>query len=97
MAPMSMPRPKRASGSRRADSESSLRSASGELVLPKWKDAVGGKADDAFTTYAPSGQLREGAFIAHAKFGKGLVVEVDGSKASILFEDGVKKLVYGLV
>ena len=89
-----MPRPKRASASRRADSDSASR-GSGEMKLPKWKDAVGEKPDAAFAAYAPSGQLREGAFVLHAKFSKGLVVEVDGSKASILFEEGVKKLVYG--
>ncbi|MEZ4408665.1 MAG: hypothetical protein R3A52_19660 [Polyangiales bacterium] len=34
--------------------------------------------------------------MAHPKFGKGLVVAVDGGRIDVLFEEGVKKLVHGV-
>ena len=32
----------------------------------------------------------------HAKFGKGIVVDVEPSRVEVLFQDGPKKLAHGL-
>jgi hypothetical protein len=62
---------------------------------PKWKDAVADKPDGVFATYAPDQTFEKHALVAHAKFGKGIVVEVDGNKVSVLFEEGIRRLVHG--
>lgn len=90
---MSMPRPKRAS--RKADSGPSRDSSSSSAKMPKWADAVGAKPDGAFVPYAATQAMPPGAFVSHAKFGKGLVVDAEPGKVTILFEDGTKKLVHG--
>lgn len=94
---MSMNRPKRAKSSRR-DEPSSARDKGGAISAakpPKWKDVVGDRPDDAFAPYQTAATFAPGSLVAHAKFGKGVVLEVDGNKASILFEDGIKKLLQG--
>jgi hypothetical protein len=91
---MSMHRPKRAKSSRRDEPSSARDKASGSSAAkpPKWKDVVGDQPDEAFAPYQPAATFAPGSLVSHAKFGKGVVLEVDGNKASILFEDGVKKL-----
>jgi hypothetical protein len=66
----------------------------GKKVEPPkvWADEVAPKADDAFSPYSPAAKFAKGALVAHSKFGKGLVVAVEGTRLEILFEDGVKKL-----
>jgi hypothetical protein len=92
---MSIHRPKRAS-TRRSDSSSEApRAQPGAAAGPtKWKEAVADKPESAFLAYAPTATLSRDALISHPKFGKGLVVEIDGNKAHILFEDGIKKLLH---
>jgi hypothetical protein len=95
MRVMSIHRPKRAS-SRRSDSSSDTpRAQSGAAAGPtKWKEAVGDKPDSAFLAYATTTTFSRDALILHPKFGKGLVVEIDGNKVHVLFEDGIKKLLH---
>ncbi len=57
-----------------------------------WADETAGKDDAAFTPYAPTARFAKGALVLHSKFGKGLVVLVEGTRIEVLFEDGVKKL-----
>jgi hypothetical protein len=57
-----------------------------------WADEVNGKDDAAFAAYATTTRFAKGALVSHPKFGKGLVVHVEGPRVEILFEDGVKKL-----
>ncbi len=45
-----------------------------------------------FSPYATTTKFAKGALVSHSKFGKGLVVSVEGSRIEVLFEDGVKKL-----
>jgi hypothetical protein len=93
---MSIHRPKRANP-RRAEPAGSAKSSSPSSApkVPKWKEAVSGAADSAFAAYSPAATFTKDALVLHAKFGKGLVLEVDGNKVSILFEEGVKKLMHG--
>jgi len=62
---------------------------------PKWKEAVADKPDGAFAAYAPEQTFEKDALVAHAKFGKGIVVEVDGNKVHVLFEEGIRRLLHG--
>lgn len=60
----------------------------------KWKDAVANQPDEAFVPYAISTTFAQGDLLNHPKFGKGLVLTVDGEKIFVLFQDGIKKLVH---
>src|SRR5882672_1056417 len=93
---MSINRPKRATP-RRADSPPSARDGASTPTNkpPKWKDVIGDKPDNAFAEYAPSATFARDALVAHHKFGKGVVLEVDGNKINILFEEGIRKLMHG--
>jgi hypothetical protein len=92
---MSIHRPKRAT-TRRADSAEAGKGASSAAAkVPKWKDVVEAQPDETFAKYNPAKTFAMGAMILHAKFGKGVVVEVDGNKMQILFEEGTKKLMHG--
>jgi len=92
---MSIHRPKRAAA-RRTDSPTGKgSSASSAPKPPKWKDVVADKPDGAFAAYAQGETFEKDALLAHSKFGKGIVVEVDGNKLHVLFEEGVRKLLHG--
>ena len=52
--------------------------------------------DEAFAKYAPQSRFAKEAFVMHAKFGKGVVVDVEPSRVEVLFHDGPKKLAHGL-
>lgn len=60
----------------------------------KWKDVVADRSDDDFVPYAISTTFSQGGLLTHAKFGKGMVLTVDGEKMFVLFEDGIKKLIH---
>jgi len=62
--------------------------------LPKWKDAVAGRPDEDFVPYAISKTFSQGDLLNHPKFGKGVVLTVDGEKMFVLFQEGIKKLVH---
>jgi hypothetical protein len=92
---MSIHRPKRATSRRSESSAPRGSSPSNTAKPPKWKDVVADKPDGAFANYAPALTFEKDALVAHSKFGKGIVVEVDGNKIHILFEEGVRKLLHG--
>jgi hypothetical protein len=58
---------------------------------PSW-DEVAAKPDDQFIPYSMASRFAKGALIAHSKFGKGLVLAVEGASIQVLFQDGKKKL-----
>jgi hypothetical protein len=93
---MSIHRPKRANPRRTEQPGSSKNSAPSSPVpkLPKWKEAVGDAPDSAFAAYNPATTFAKDGLVKHPKFGKGVVVEVDGNKVQILFEEGLKKLMH---
>jgi hypothetical protein len=53
------------------------------------------KPDEAFLAYSQGGRYEQNALVNHPKFGKGIVVEVDGNKVHVLFEEGVRRLLHG--
>jgi hypothetical protein len=53
---------------------------------------VENKPDSAFVHFAMSTRFAKGDFILHSKFGKGLVLGVEGTRIEVLFQDGKKKL-----
>lgn len=58
---------------------------------PNWSD-VDAKPDTAFVPFSMATRFAKGALIAHPKFGKGLVLGVEGTRIEVLFKDGKKKL-----
>jgi hypothetical protein len=58
---------------------------------PTWAD-VEGKPDASFVPFAMSSRYAKGNLILHSKFGKGLVLGVEGPRIEVLFQDGKKKL-----
>ena len=91
---MSIHRPKRATSRKSETAPARGSSPSSAPKPPKWKDVVADKPDEAFTAYAPASRYEKDALIAHSKFGKGIVVEVDGNKVHILFEEGIRRLLH---
>jgi hypothetical protein len=61
-----------------------------------WEQHMEGKTDTDFLPYAMSNRYVLGAFVAHSKFGRGIVVSVDSTNVQILFQDGTKKLGHGV-
>jgi hypothetical protein len=57
-----------------------------------WADLVEGKADTAFVPYEMTAKYARGTLLLHPKFGKGAIVNVEGGRIEVLFEDGGKKL-----
>lgn len=51
-----------------------------------------GKTDDLFAPFSMTATYAKGALISHPKFGKGVVVGVEGLRVEVLFADGMKKL-----
>jgi hypothetical protein len=92
---MSIHRPKRATSRKSESATPRGSSTSSAPKPPKWKDVVADKPDDAFAAYASAARYEKDALVAHNKFGRGVVVEVDGNKIHILFEEGVRKLLHG--
>jgi hypothetical protein len=92
---MSIHRPKRPTN-RRTEKATATR-ASAASPAPKqlkWKDAVGSHPDSAFSPYSQAATFSKDTLVSHPKFGKGVVVEVDGNKVQILFEEGMRKLLH---
>jgi len=90
---MSMKRSKqRSSGSGRygRDDESSPW-AKPEAPEPAWSE-VEAKPDESFVPFVLSSRYAKGDLISHPKFGKGLVLGVEGTRIEVLFQDGKKKL-----
>jgi hypothetical protein len=88
---MSMKRSKqRSSGSGRDSTEHDAWAKPPEPE-PEWS-VVESKPDEAFVPFAMSTRFSKGDFILHPKFGKGLVLLVEGTRIEVLFQDGKKKL-----
>jgi hypothetical protein len=88
---MSMKRTKqRTTGSARDDDEPDAWGKPKEPE-PTWAD-VEAKPEASFVPFAMSSRYAKGALISHSKFGKGLVLGVEGTRIEVLFKDGKKKL-----
>ena len=58
---------------------------------PSWTE-VESKPDESFVPFVLSSRYAKGNLILHPKFGKGLVLGVEGTRIEVLFQDGKKKL-----
>ncbi len=76
---------------RDADDELSPFSKAPEVVKT-WTEHMEGKTDESFMPYSMSTRFEKGALLMHPKFGKGVVVGVEGPRIEVLFEEGAKKL-----
>ena len=95
---MSIKRSKaKSSGSGRGSGEEETGLGWGKPPEPEktWTEHLEGKGDDAFVAYAMATRYTKGQLITHPKFGKGVVVHVEGPRIEVLFEDGAKKLGHG--
>jgi hypothetical protein len=89
---MSMKRSKqRSAGSGRASGKEDDAWAKPPEPDPEFS-VVENKPDSAFVPFAMSTRFAKGDFILHTKFGKGLVLGVEGTRIEVLFQDGKKKL-----
>jgi hypothetical protein len=89
---MSMKRSKqRSSGSTRYSGKDDDAWAKPAEPEPQWSE-VEGKPDESFVPFALSSRYAKGDLILHPKFGKGLVLGVEGTRIEVLFQDGKKKL-----
>jgi hypothetical protein len=92
---MSMKRTKqRTAGSGRASEDESPAWGKPADPEPTWAD-VESKPEGSFVPFVLSTRYAKGSLILHPKFGKGLVLGVEGTRIEVLFHDGKKKL--GLV
>ena len=90
---MSMKRSKqRSSGSgRQSDDDQKDPWSKPQEPEPTWNE-VESKPDEVFKPFAMSSRFLKGDFIRHPKFGKGVVLGVEGPRIEVLFQDGKKKL-----
>jgi hypothetical protein len=91
---MSMKRTKQrgATGGRRSGEYVGFGGAKDKDPEKNWKKDVAGQPETSFVPYALTNHYPKGSLIAHASFGKGLVLNVDGTRVEVLFEAGKKKL-----
>jgi hypothetical protein len=88
---MSMKRSKqRTSGSGRSSSEDDVWAKPPEPE-PQWSE-VEAKPEQSFVPFALSSRYAKGDLIQHPKFGRGLVLTVEGTRIEVLFQEGKKKL-----
>lgn len=59
---------------------------------PQWEELVASRDEGEFKPYQLSAVFARNDLVAHSKFGKGIVLMVDGTKVEILFQDGARKL-----
>ena len=81
----------RNSGGRSGDDEEASAWAKPAGPEPTWAD-VTSKPEESFIPFALSSRYAKGDLISHPKFGKGLVLGVEGPRIEVLFQDGKKKL-----
>lgn len=57
-----------------------------------WEEDVASQPDSEFVPYALTGHFPNDTLIAHATFGKGIVIKCEDTRIEVLFESGTKKL-----
>jgi hypothetical protein len=67
-----------------------------ESPEPTWAE-VEAKPDESFVPFVLSSRYAKGDLLLHPKFGKGLVIHVEGSRIEVLFKEGKKKLGHAVV
>lgn len=62
--------------------------------VPAWQEAVADKPDAPSRPWSLSVSFARNEIIEHPKFGKGIVVMVQGNKITVLFQEGTKLLAH---
>lgn len=62
-----------------------------------WQEAMADKSEAAFVNYTMRDYFRLGMLLSHPRFGKGIVLNVEGQKMEVLFEESKKRLIMGTV
>ncbi len=89
---MSMKRTKqRSTGSSRNSDNETDPWAKPAVPDPEWSE-IEGKPDGSFLPFSMTTRFAKGDLILHSKFGKGMVLGVEGTRIEVLFQDGKKKL-----
>lgn len=57
-----------------------------------WAGDVAGQPEASFVPYALTSTFAKGTLLRHAKFGNGVVTNVEGPNIDVLFEEGPKRL-----
>jgi len=83
-------------GRRGADQSSVSGGKNANEPEKSWEEFTDGQPDDAFVPYSMKATFDKGALVAHAKFGKGIVLAVEEQRIDVLFAEGKKKLGHGL-
>ncbi len=91
---MSIKRSKTATRGKARAGDGTLFGAKNSEPKWNWKEHVSEEPEDAFLSYDMGNTFAKKALIKHSKFGKGLVIAVDGVRIEVLFEDGTKKLAH---
>lgn len=92
---MSMKRSKQRSYGRGTDEHTTFSFDKHEPEPEKtWEEHMEGQDEGAFQPYSLQASFAKGTLIAHSKFGKGVVVSVEGARIDVLFADGKKKLAH---
>ncbi|MDP3278699.1 MAG: hypothetical protein Q8Q09_26145 [Deltaproteobacteria bacterium] len=60
--------------------------------MPLWQEAVGDRDASAFKTWSMTAHFNQNELLEHPKFGRGVVVFVQGPRIEVLFQDGKKML-----
>lgn len=90
---MSMKRSRKAGTSARGTETEGGAFAFGNAPVQKtWDELVGGQPDSAFKPYTMTTTYARNDLVEHPKFGKGVVVLVEGARVEVLFKEGSKKL-----
>ena len=92
---MSLNRPKRAS-SRSTKEVDTGYEAVADLRNMRWQSAIDGRNPKDFRLYSVGHSYAAGEGLYHPKFGNGVVVEVESTKITVLFELGERKLAHGI-
>jgi len=61
-----------------------------------WKEALAPKGAAEALPYRTTQTFVAGQIVEHAKFGKGVVLRVDGAKIEVIFKDGTRLLAHGM-
>lgn len=60
-----------------------------------WEEYMADQPDEAFVPYSLASRFEKGTLINHAKFGRGVVINVEPNRVEVLFSDGRKTLGHG--
>ena len=76
-----------------ADDTSILKKLTKDVIIGSTVDPTNGDmGGHALSVVKKSNGLTKGQLLVHPKFGKGVVLGVEGQRIEVLFEDGPKKL-----